>query len=137
TERLNGEDGLGGIFPAMANSLMMFDSLGYAADHPDRIAAAGALQKLLVIDGEQGYPQPCVSPVWDSALACHALMEVGDARLDPAIRRALDWLEGRQVLDTVGDWAATRPGLRPGGWAFQYANPHYPDLDDTAAVGLA
>jgi squalene-hopene/tetraprenyl-beta-curcumene cyclase len=137
TERLNGEDGLGGIFPAMANSLMMFDCLGYAADHPDRIAAAAALRKLLVIDGERGYPQPCLSPVWDSALACHALMEIGDARLTPTIGRALDWLEGRQVLDTVGDWAATRPGLRPGGWAFQYANPHYPDLDDTAAVGLA
>ena len=64
-------------------------------------------------------------------------MEVGDARLDPAIRRALDWLEAKQVLEHVGDWAATRPGIRPGGWAFQYANPHYPDLDDTAAVALA
>ncbi len=137
TERLNGEDGLGGIFPAMANSVMMFDSLGYPADHPDRATAATALRKLLVLDGERTYSQPCLSPVWDSALACHALMEVGDGRLTPAIRRALDWLEDRQVLDTVGDWAATRPGLRPGGWAFQYANPHYPDLDDTAAVGLA
>src|SRR5439155_2959204 len=53
------------------------------------------------------------------------------------IRQALDGLADKQVLDTVGDWAATRPGLRPGGWAFQYANPHYPDLDDTAAVALA
>jgi squalene-hopene/tetraprenyl-beta-curcumene cyclase len=137
TERLNGEDGLGGIFPAMSNSLMMFDCLGYEIDHPDRLTAEAAIRKLLVVDGEHGYSQPCLSPVWDSALACHALMEVGDARLAPSIRRALDWLEDKQVLDTVGDWAATRPGLRPGGWAFQYANPHYPDLDDTAAVGLA
>ncbi|HEV8680416.1 MAG TPA: squalene--hopene cyclase, partial [Stellaceae bacterium] len=137
TERLNGEDGLGGIFPAMANSLMMFDCLGYPPDHPDRVTAAAALRKLLVFDGERSYPQPCLSPVWDSALACHALMEVGDTRLTPAIRRAIEWLAGKQVLDTVGDWAATRPGLRPGGWAFQYANPHYPDLDDTAAVALA
>jgi squalene-hopene/tetraprenyl-beta-curcumene cyclase len=137
TERLNGEDGLGGIFPAMANSLMMFDCLGYPPDHPDRATTTAAIRKLLVFDGEHGYPQPCLSPVWDSALACHALMEVGDTRLTPAIRRALDWLEGKQVLDTVGDWAANRPGLRPGGWAFQYANPHYPDLDDTAAVALA
>jgi squalene-hopene/tetraprenyl-beta-curcumene cyclase len=137
TERLNGEDGLGGIFPAMANSLMMFDCLGYAPDHPNCAAPAAAIRKLLVVDGERSYPQPCLSPVWDSALACHALMEVGDTQLTPAIRRAIDWLEQRQVLDTVGDWAANRPGLRPGGWAFQYANPHYPDLDDTAAVALA
>jgi squalene-hopene/tetraprenyl-beta-curcumene cyclase len=137
TERLNGEDGLGGIFPAMANALMMLDCLGYPPDHPDRVTAASTFHKLLAFDGEKGYPQPCLSPVWDSALACHALMEVGDRRLTPAIRRATDWLAGKQVLDTVGDWAATRPGLRPGGWAFQYENPHYPDLDDTAAVALA
>src|SRR5260370_42467050 len=53
------------------------------------------------------------------------------------MRHALDWLVERQVLDVVGDWAAWRPGLRPGGWAFQYDNPHYPDVDDTAVVALA
>ena len=137
TERLNGEDGLGGIFPAIANSLMMFDCLGYPTDHPDRVTAAAALRKLVVLDGEQGYCQPCLSPVWDTALACHALMEVGEARLTAPVRQALDWLADKQVLDTVGDWATARPGLRPGGWAFQYANPYYPDLDDTAAVALA
>src|SRR5438105_12117759 len=137
TERLNGEDGLGGIFPAIANSLMMFDCLGYPPDHPDRVTAEAALRKLVVLDGEQGYCQPCLSPVWDTALACHALMEAGEARLTGPVRQALDWLADKQVLDTVGDWAAVRPGLRPGGWAFQYANPHYPDLDDTAAVALA
>ncbi|HEX5452221.1 MAG TPA: squalene--hopene cyclase [Stellaceae bacterium] len=137
TERLNGENGLGGIFPAMANSLMMFDCLGFPPDHPNCLLPAKALRKLLVLDGGRVYCQPCVSPVWDTALACHALMEIGERRLDPAIRRALDWLESRQVLDTAGDWAAARPGLRPGGWAFQYANPHYPDLDDTAAVAMA
>ncbi|HLY44894.1 MAG TPA: squalene--hopene cyclase [Stellaceae bacterium] len=137
TDRLNGEDGLGGIFPAMANALMMFDSLGYPPDHPDRAVATAAIRKLLVFDGERSYCQPCVSPVWDTALACHALMDVGEPRLAPTIRRALDWLADKQVLDTVGDWATARPGLRPGGWAFQYANPHYPDLDDTAAVALA
>ncbi len=54
-----------------------------------------------------------------------------------AAHRGLDWLKPLQVLDTVGDWAASRPGVRPGGWAFQYANPHYPDLDDTAVVVMA
>src|SRR5262244_1640828 len=64
-------------------------------------------------------------------------MEAGEARLTPAVRQALDWLADNQVLDTSGDWAVARPGLRPGGWAFQYENPYYPDVDDTAAAGLA
>jgi squalene-hopene/tetraprenyl-beta-curcumene cyclase len=137
TERLNGEDGLGGIFPAMANAAMMFDCLGFGPDHPGYASALSSLRKLLVLDGERSYCQPCLSPVWDTALACHALMEVEDARLGATIRRALDWLEAKQVLDVAGDWATVRPGLRPGGWAFQFENPHYPDLDDTAAVALA
>ena len=137
TERLNGEDGLGGIFPAMANSLIMFDCLGYPRDHPCFRTAEGALRKLLVLDPDRSYCQPCLSPVWDTALACHALMETGERRLEPAVARALDWLAGKQVLDVAGDWAAVRPGLRPGGWAFQYENPYYPDVDDTAAVALA
>jgi squalene-hopene/tetraprenyl-beta-curcumene cyclase len=137
TERLNGEDGLGAIFPPMANTVMMFDCLGYAPDHPDYTTALGATRKLLAGDGHRLYCQPCLSPVWDTTLVCHALMEVGDERLEPPIRRALDWIASKQVLDVVGDWAAARPGLRPGGWAFQYENPHYPDLDDTAAAGLA
>ena len=129
--------GSAAFFRQWPTRLMMYDCLGYPPDHPNCTAAATAMRKLLVTDGERGYCQPCVSPVWDTALAAHALMEVGEATLTPAIRRSLDWLEERQVLDTVGDWAVARPGLRPGGWAFQYANPHYPDLDDTAAVALA
>jgi squalene-hopene/tetraprenyl-beta-curcumene cyclase len=135
--RLNGEDGLGGIFPAMANSLMMFECIGYPPDDPACRAAESALRKLLVLDPERSYCQPCLSPVWDTALACHALMETGDRRLDPAIAPALDWLAGKQVLDIAGDWVAVRPGLRPGGWAFQYENPYYPDVDDTAVAALA
>jgi squalene-hopene/tetraprenyl-beta-curcumene cyclase len=137
TERLNGEDGLGGIFPAMVNSLCMYRCLDYPADHPLCATARSAVEKLVVRDGEEfDYCQPCLSPVWDTVLAGHALMEVGESAT-PALRRACDWLKQRQVLDTVGDWAVRRPGLRPGGWAFQYENPHYPDVDDTAAVGLA
>jgi squalene-hopene/tetraprenyl-beta-curcumene cyclase len=140
TERLNGEDGLGAIFPAMANAVMMFDALGYASDHPDRIRARKAIDRLLVVNREEAYCQPCVSPVWDTVLACHSLLEAaGPPRIETraAVRRGLAWLEKRQVLDTIGDWAEQRPDVRPGGWAFQYANPHYPDLDDTAAVVMA
>jgi squalene-hopene/tetraprenyl-beta-curcumene cyclase len=137
TTRLNGEDGLGGIFPAMANARVMYDCLGYSPEDPCCLIADGAMRRLLVLDPERTYCQPCLSPVWDTALACHALMETGDQDLEPAIERGLEWLAGKQVLEVVGDWAVVRPGVRPGGWAFQYENPYYPDVDDTAAVALA
>jgi squalene-hopene/tetraprenyl-beta-curcumene cyclase len=137
TERLNGEDGLGAIFPAMVNSLLMFDALGVSEDDPRVRTARASIEKLLVIKEDEAYCQPCVSPVWDSALTAHTLLEVGDADCERRARLSLEWLSPLQVLDTVGDWASTRPNIRPGGWAFQYANPHYPDLDDTAVVVMA
>jgi len=136
-ERLNGEDGLGAIFPAMVNSLLVYDALGYSHDHPNYRTARGSIEKLLIVKDDEAYCQPCLSPVWDTALSTHALMEVGGAEAEASAGRALEWLKPLQVLDTVGDWAATRPDIRPGGWAFQYANPHYPDTDDTAVVVMA
>ena len=136
-ERLNGEDGLGAIYPAMANSVMMFDALGYAEDHPHRAIARLSVEKLLVVKEDEAYCQPCVSPVWDTALAAHALMEAGSPEAERAVKPTLDWLRERQVLDVKGDWADMKPDVRPGGWAFQYNNAHYPDLDDTAAVVMA
>jgi len=134
SERLNGEDGLGAIFPAMANSAMMFDVLG---NKTNAEIARGSVEKLLVIGNNEAYCQPCVSPVWDTCLTCHALLEAGGNQARDAAFRGLDWLLPRQVLDVKGDWTARRPLVRPGGWAFQYANPHYPDLDDTAVVVMA
>jgi squalene-hopene/tetraprenyl-beta-curcumene cyclase len=136
-ERLNGEDGLGAIFPAMANSVMMYDCLGYPADHPNLVTAKGAIRKMLVLEPDRTYCQPCLSPVWDTALAAHALLEAGGGAAESSVRRSLDWLVERQVLDVAGDWTARRPHVRPGGWPFQYVNPHYPDLDDTAVVVMA
>jgi squalene-hopene/tetraprenyl-beta-curcumene cyclase len=137
TERLNGEDGLGAIYPAMANTVMMFDCLGVPPSDPRVAIARAALLKLLVQKPGRVYCQPCLSPVWDTGLAAHALLETGGGAANDAARRGLDWLTKCQVTDVVGDWAMARPGLKPGGWAFQYANPHYPDLDDTAMVALA
>ena len=137
TERLNGEDGLGAIYPAMANSVMMYDVLGYAEDHPSRAIARKSIEKLLVVKDDEAYCQPCVSPIWDTALASHAVLEAGGDEARVAAKTALDWLKPMQVLDVEGDWIEKRPGVRPGGWAFQYANPHYPDLDDTAVVVMA
>ncbi|HEX3914357.1 MAG TPA: squalene--hopene cyclase [Steroidobacteraceae bacterium] len=136
-ERLNGEDGLGAIFPAMVNALEAMVILGYPADDPRRITAKRALQKLLVIGPASAYCQPCVSPIWDTALACLAMQEADDDSSRKASTRALDWLQTKQLLDEPGDWRVRRPGLPGGGWAFQFANAHYPDLDDTAVVAWA
>ncbi len=124
-------------FPAMANSVMMFDVLGYAKEHPDRAIARKSVDKLLIVHQFEAYCQPCVSPIWDTSLTCHTLLEVGGDRPVAQARKGLDWLVPQQILDVGGDWTARRPGLRPGGWAFQYANPHYPDVDDTAVVAMA
>jgi squalene-hopene/tetraprenyl-beta-curcumene cyclase len=137
TERLNGEDGLGGIFPAMANAVMVMTALGYPKDHPDLVTAKESLRKLLVVGEDRAYCQPCLSPVWDTALSALALMEAEQDSKDPAVEKAMDWLAGKQELDVYGDWAENKPNLRPGGWAFQYENPHYPDIDDTAVVAIA
>ncbi len=138
TERLNGEDGLGAIYPAMANTVMMFDMLGYPADHPHAAIAWLAVQKLVVDDGVRAYVQPCVSPIWDTGLAGHAMAEAAYGTALPAapVQAASDWLAGKQILDVKGDWAVRRPDVAPGGWAFQYANAHYPDVDDTAVIGM-
>ena len=136
-ERLNGEDGMGAIYPPMANIVMMYDALGKGADYPPRAVTRQGLENLLVIGEEEAYCQPCVSPVWDTALTTHALLETGDEASRSAAKQGLEWLLPRQVLDFKGDWAVKKPDVRPGGWAFQYNNAHYPDLDDTAVVVMS
>ena len=134
--RQYGDDGLGGIFPAMANAVMCYDTLG---DEVRREKAMATVLKLISEkrpDGRPRFCQSCLSPIWDTSLAAHALMEAGTGAQDPQLRKACEWMASKQVLDVVGDWAVTRPGLRPGGWAFQYQNDHYPDVDDTAVVGM-
>ncbi len=136
-ERLNGEDGMGAIYPPMANIVMVYDALGKPADYPPRAITRRGIDKLLVIHENEAYCQPCVSPVWDTTLTCHAMMEAGSEAANAAAKRGLDWLVPKQVLDLKGDWAVKRPDVRPGGWAFQYNNAHYPDLDDTAVVVMS
>ena len=133
-ERLNGLDGLGAIFPAMVNSVLMYDVLGVPADDPRVVVAKESIRRLLVIGEDSAYCQPCVSPVWDTALAAHALLEAGGEAAEAGVAKAAQWLAERQITDVAGDWAARKPGLAPGGWAFQYNNAHYPDVDDTAVV---
>ena len=135
-ERLNGECGIGAIFPAMVNAYEALSLLGYPPDHPSRVQCRNALLGLLVDEGERSWCQPCTSPVWDTVLTSLALQEDPTTDQEPVLK-ALDWLVAQQVLDEPGDWRDKCPDLPGGGWAFQYANPHYPDLDDTAAVAWA
>jgi squalene-hopene/tetraprenyl-beta-curcumene cyclase len=134
-ERLNGEDGLGAIFPAMVNAHEALTLLGYEKDHPFRQQTKKALEKLLVDQGEMAYCQPCVSPIWDTALAVSALIEDRDEASEVKLKSACEWLVKQQVTDQPGDWREVKPDVPGGGWAFQFANPHYPDLDDTGVVG--
>ncbi|MFT8431397.1 squalene--hopene cyclase [Acetobacter orientalis] len=141
--RLNGEDGLGAIYPAMANVVMMYRALGVPDEDPRAATAWKAVQKLLVIKDDEAYCQPCVSPIWDTGLSGHAMIEAasGPNGIEPEktlteLRKASAWLRDKQILNVEGDWAINKPGLAPGGWAFQYGNDYYPDVDDTAVVGM-
>ena len=128
---------MGAIYPPMANIVMMYEALGKDESFPPRAITRRGIDKLLVIGDEEAYCQPCVSPVWDTALTCHALQEAGGDDTFAKAKQGLDWLKPRQVLELKGDWAVKAPDVRPGGWAFQYNNDHYPDLDDTAVVVMA
>ena len=137
TERLNGEDGLGAIFPAMVNAYEAMLLLGMPHDHPNVVIARKAIDKLLVVTDHDAYCQPCLSPVWDTGLSSLALLEVDKNANQDSLRRAFDWLKSVQLSDEPGDWRVSKPDLAGGGWAFQFANPHYPDVDDTAVVGFS
>lgn len=136
-ERLNGTGGLGAIIPAMIGAYEVLDCLGYSSDHPYRITAKLALEGLLVVGDRSAWCQTCLSPVWDTGLACLALQEVNRQKDFPEVAVALRWLQHKQLLDDPGDWREYRPELKGGGWAFEFQNNYYPDLDDTAAVAYA
>jgi squalene-hopene/tetraprenyl-beta-curcumene cyclase len=140
-ERLNSYDGLGAIFTAMVNAYEAMDYLGVPAGNEHRRIAKAAIDRLLVIKGDMAYCQPCVSPIWDTGLATLALQEVDRYEHSPhtrqALSSALNWLATKQLRDEPGDWRIQRPNLPGGGWAFQFNNSYYPDVDDTAVVALA
>lgn len=137
TERLNGEDGLGGIFPAMVGVYESMLLLGMPEDHEHVVTARKAIDKLLVIREHDAYCQPCLSPVWDTALAALALQECDLEGTHDSMQRAYHWLMSKQLHNEPGDWRVTRPNVEGGGWAFQFENPYYPDIDDTALVAFA
>jgi squalene-hopene/tetraprenyl-beta-curcumene cyclase len=132
---------LGAIFTAMVNAYEAMDYMGIPVDNEQRRIARAAIDRLLVIKDDVAYCQPCVSPIWDTGLTSLALQEVVRHEHNPqtqrAINLALRWLASKQLTDEPGDWQHQRPNLPGGGWAFQFGNSYYPDVDDTAVVAYA
>jgi len=132
--RMRHSDGLAAIYPSMQYAVMALDVLGFAPDSPEREEAQAQFDALLVDEGERFFFQPCLSPVWDTAIAAHALGELGSAPAD-RMRQCGDWLLSKEVREK-GDWSVKRPDTEPSGWYFEFANEYYPDIDDTAMVLL-
>jgi squalene-hopene/tetraprenyl-beta-curcumene cyclase len=136
--RQEADGGWGGIQPPWVYSLIALRLQGYPLEHPAIRAGLEGLEGFTVHEPDGScWLEACQSPVWDTALALLALSDAGLPADDGALVRAADWLLERQVTDVRGDWAVRRPTLRPGGWAFEYHNVNYPDVDDTAVVALA
>ena len=130
-------DGLwGGIQPPVVYSIIALHLLGYPLDHPVLKAAFDGLDGFTISDGKGRRLEACQSPVWDTALALVALADAGMEPGEPALKAAVDWLVDEEVTGR-GDWTVRRPNLEPGGWAFEFANDNYPDIDDTAEVIMA
>jgi squalene-hopene/tetraprenyl-beta-curcumene cyclase len=128
--------GWGGIQPPMLNCVMALRALGYADDHPAVARGVQAIEDFLIEHDGTLFFQPCVSPTWDTALTCKALLDSGCAADHPALVRAAEWLIANQIF-VPGDWSVRNPRLEPGGWAFEFANDWYPDTDDTAVILMA
>ena len=135
-EHLEGSDGLGAIYPAMMNSIMALDCLGYSREDPLFVRELKEFWRLAIEEKETMRMQPCFSPIWDTALGVFAAAESGLEATHPALRRAAEWLISKQVL-RPGDWAVKNTTGEPGGWCFEFSNDPYPDVDDTAMVLLA
>jgi squalene-hopene/tetraprenyl-beta-curcumene cyclase len=138
--RQEADGGWGGIQPPWVYSILALHLLGYPAEHPVLAAALAGLDGFLVHEDSPEGPlrrlEACQSPVWDTCLAVTALRDAGVPAGDPMLNRAGEWLLGEEIT-VRGDWAVRRPKLEPGGWAFEFANDVYPDVDDTAEVVLA
>ena len=125
-----------GIIPAMLNSLLAMKALKY--DVNDSVVSRGitALDRFSIETDDEYWIQPCVSPVWDTALVIRSLSDSGLSSNHPALRQGADWLVKMQILD-YGDWAVKNKKGSPGAWAFEFDNRFYPDIDDTAVVVMA
>lgn len=135
-ERQEASGDWGGIIPAMLNSLLALRALNYGVDDPIVQRGLASVDRFAIETETEYRVQPCISPVWDTALVMRALVDSGLAPDHPALVKAGEWLLSKQILD-YGDWAVKNPGGKPGAWAFEFDNRFYPDVDDTAVVVMA
>jgi squalene-hopene/tetraprenyl-beta-curcumene cyclase len=132
-DHFKGSDGIGAIFPPIINSIIALRCLGYNNDHPLTRSQIRELERLEMEEEKTLKVAPCYSPVWDTAISISALLESGLSPDHPALLKSTDWLLSKEVKVT-GDWKVKNPQGEPGGWFFEYSNPLYPDIDDTAQV---
>jgi squalene-hopene/tetraprenyl-beta-curcumene cyclase len=125
--------GWGGIQPAMINSVMALHTLGYPHDHPAVAKGIQAIEDFLIEHNGHLFFQPCISPVWDTVWAIKGLMDSGLPPDHPAVQKGASWIIDRQIFNQ-GDWQIKNSRLDPGGWAFEFANDWYPDVDDSAVI---
>jgi len=135
-EHMEGCDGLGAIFPPMVYILIVLRILGYADDHPVVAKAQKDLRDLFIEEGDTIRIQPCWSPVWDTGIALHALAETHMHPEHAVAEKTATWLLSKECR-TGSDWMKNCPDCEPSGWYFEFNNPHYPDVDDTAMVTMA
>ncbi len=132
-ERQEANGSWGGIEPCYLLSAMALKALGYRSDHPVLKKAIEASRELIWDMGDKILYMPCVSPNWDTGLAAKALLESGISPQDEAMVKTARWLIDHQIFKR-GDWSVKRPKLEPGGWAFEFYNDCYPDVDDSAVI---
>jgi squalene-hopene/tetraprenyl-beta-curcumene cyclase len=135
-EHFADSDGLGAIFPPMIYTVISLKCLGYSDDSPQMQWTLKQLDDLMIEENGAIRLQPCLSPVWDTALTLIALSDSGVSAADATVKRGVSWLLDREVR-RPGDWSLLNPGVEPGGWFFEYRNGFYPDTDDTAMVLMA
>jgi squalene-hopene/tetraprenyl-beta-curcumene cyclase len=135
-EHIERTDGLAAIYPAMMNSIFALLAVGYGPDDPLTLREIKEFSRFEIEEQDTIRMQPCVSPVWDTCIAMVALEEAGLPSDHPALVKAAEWLLSKQVLGR-GDWQVKNNDVEPGGWAFEFRNDFYPDVDDTAFVLMA
>ena len=135
-DHMERSEGVAAIYPAMMNSIFALVALGHGPDDPLTWREIKEFSKFEIEEGDTIRMQPCVSPVWDTCIAMVALEEAGVEPDHPSLVRAADWILSQQILGG-GDWQVKNKDAEPGGWAFEFRNDHYPDVDDTAFILMA
>jgi len=129
-------EGLAAIYPAMMNSIFALMALGHGPHDSLTWREIKEFSRFEIEEGDTIRMQPCVSPVWDTCIAMVSLQEAGLPPDHPALVKAAEWMLSKQVLGP-GDWQIKNKDAEPGGWAFEFRNDYYPDVDDTAFVLMA